>query len=64
MMAIASAIIATYGKQAIDVLYVKDLFGLKLHAESRRRTLETRLRAAISASDGAAAPLPADAAKS
>ncbi len=63
-VSIASAIIATYGKQAIDVFYVKDLFGLKLHAESRRRTLETRLRAAISASDGAAAPLPADAAKS
>ena len=45
-ISIASAIIATYGKQAIDVFYVKDLFGLKLHAESKRRTLETRLKAA------------------
>jgi [protein-PII] uridylyltransferase len=46
-ISIASAIIATYGEQAVDVFYVKDLFGLKLHAESKRRTLEARLRAAI-----------------
>jgi [protein-PII] uridylyltransferase len=46
-VSIASAIIATYGKQAVDVFYVKDLFGLKLHAESKRRALEARLRAAI-----------------
>ena len=36
-ISIASAIIATYGEQAVDVFYVKDLFGLKLHAESKRR---------------------------
>jgi [protein-PII] uridylyltransferase len=48
-ISIASAIIATYGKQAIDVFYVKDLFGLKLHAESKRKTLESRLRAVIAA---------------
>ena len=41
------AIIATYGEQAVDVFYVKDLFGLKLHAESKRRTLEARLKAVI-----------------
>ena len=35
-ISIASAIIATYGEQAVDVFYVKDLFGLKLHAESKR----------------------------
>ncbi len=46
-ISIASAIIATYGEQAVDVFYVKDLFGLKLFAESKRRTLATRLRAAI-----------------
>ncbi len=46
-VSIASAIIATYGEQAVDVFYVKDLFGLKLHAESKRRSLEARLRAAI-----------------
>ena len=48
-ISIASAIIATYGKQAVDVFYVKDLFGLKLHAESKRKTLESRLRAVIAA---------------
>jgi [protein-PII] uridylyltransferase len=51
-VSIASAIIATYGKQAVDVFYVKDLFGLKLHTESKRRSLEARLKAAIAASDG------------
>jgi [protein-PII] uridylyltransferase len=52
-VSIASAIIATYGEQAVDVFYVKDLFGLKLHSEAKRRSLEARLRAAIT-------PLPAD----
>jgi [protein-PII] uridylyltransferase len=51
-VSIALAIIATYGEQAVDVFYVKDLYGLKLHAESRRRSLETRLRAAISPHSG------------
>ncbi|MFQ8432245.1 [protein-PII] uridylyltransferase [Amaricoccus sp. W119] len=51
-ISIASAIIATYGEQAVDVFYVKDLFGLKLHAESRRRALENRLRAAIAPHSG------------
>jgi [protein-PII] uridylyltransferase len=52
-ISISSAIIATYGEQAVDVFYVKDLFGLKLHAESKRRTLETRLKAVIAqASNG------------
>jgi len=46
-VSIASAIIATYGEQAVDVFYVKDIFGLKLHSEAKRRTLEARLRAAI-----------------
>lgn len=44
---IASAVIATYGAQAVDSFYVKDMFGLKLHAESRRRSLERKLREAI-----------------
>ncbi len=51
-ISISSAIIATYGKQAVDVFYVKDLFGLKLHAEAKRKTLETRLRAVIDQADG------------
>ncbi|KAA9005313.1 [protein-PII] uridylyltransferase [Histidinibacterium aquaticum] len=44
---IASAVIATYGEQVVDSFYVKDMFGLKFHAEARQRTLERRLREAI-----------------
>ncbi len=51
-ISISSAIIATYGEQAVDVFYVKDLFGLKLHAESKRRTLESRLKAVIARAEG------------
>ena len=46
-VAIASAVIATYGVQAVDVFYVKDLFGLKLHSKSRRESLRQKLRVAI-----------------
>lgn len=48
---IASAVIATYGAQVVDVFYVKDMFGLKLHAKSRQEALEKKLRQAIK--DGA-----------
>jgi [protein-PII] uridylyltransferase len=51
-ISISSAIIATYGEQAVDVFYIKDLFGLKLQTESKRRTLETRLRAVIDGASG------------
>ncbi len=44
---IASAVIATYGAQVVDVFYVKDMFGLKLHAKSKREILEKKLRQAI-----------------
>ena len=44
---IASAVIATYGEQVVDTFYVKDMFGLKFHSESKQRTLETRMRKAI-----------------
>ena len=44
---IASAVIATYGVQAVDVFYVKDMFGHKIHAKSKRDTIEKRLRTAI-----------------
>ncbi|MEM8576417.1 MAG: [protein-PII] uridylyltransferase [Pseudomonadota bacterium] len=44
---IANAVIATYGEQAVDTFYVKDMFGLKYYAASKQRTLEKRLRAAI-----------------
>jgi [protein-PII] uridylyltransferase len=46
-MQIASAVIATYGAQVVDTFYVKDMFGLKLHAKNRQETLEKKLRQAI-----------------
>ena len=46
-ISIASAIIATYGEQAVDTFYVKDLFGHKLHAESKRAALSTKIYNAI-----------------
>ena len=44
---IASAVIATYGAQVVDTFYVKDMFGLKLHAGHRQENLEKKLRQAI-----------------
>lgn len=44
---IASAVIATYGEQVVDTFYVKDMFGLKFHSESKQKALETKLRNAI-----------------
>ena len=46
---IASAVIATYGEKVVDTFYVKDMFGLKFHTESKRTALERKLRAAIAA---------------
>ena len=44
---IASAVIATYGAQVVDAFYVKDMFGLKLHAKNRQESLDRKLRQAI-----------------
>lgn len=46
---IASAVIATFGAQVVDTFYVKDMFGLKLHAKPKREALEKKLREAIEA---------------
>ncbi|WP_127901067.1 [protein-PII] uridylyltransferase [Solirhodobacter olei] len=46
---IASALIATYGAQVVDSFYVKDMFGLKLHAKGKQEALEKKLRQAIEA---------------
>ncbi|MGL4310652.1 MAG: [protein-PII] uridylyltransferase [Paracoccaceae bacterium] len=51
-ISIASAVIATFGAQVVDTFYVKDMFGLKLHAKSRQDALEKKLRKAVA--DGAA----------
>lgn len=48
---IANALIATYGEQVVDTFYVKDMFGLKYHSANKQKTLENRLRKAIT--DGA-----------
>jgi [protein-PII] uridylyltransferase len=45
---IASAVIATYGEQVVDTFYVKDMVGLKYHADGKRKALERKLRDAIS----------------
>ena len=44
---IASAVIATYGEQVVDTFYVKDMFGLKYHEETRQEMLKDRLKEAI-----------------
>ncbi|WP_299045272.1 [protein-PII] uridylyltransferase [uncultured Tateyamaria sp.] len=44
---IANAVIATYGEQVVDTFYVKDMFGLKYYSDAKQKTLEKRLRDAI-----------------
>ncbi|RME17208.1 MAG: [protein-PII] uridylyltransferase [Alphaproteobacteria bacterium] len=44
---IASAVIATYGEQAVDTFYVKDTFGLKFHSEAKQKALRQKLIDAI-----------------
>ncbi|MEM7317459.1 MAG: [protein-PII] uridylyltransferase [Pseudomonadota bacterium] len=44
---IVSAIIATYGEHAVDVFYVKDLFGHKLRSKNKLAQVERRLIAAV-----------------
>ncbi|MEM6971727.1 MAG: [protein-PII] uridylyltransferase [Pseudomonadota bacterium] len=46
---IFTAIIATYGERAVDVFYVKDLFGLKVHAASKQARLAKALTEAVEA---------------
>lgn len=54
---IFAAVIATYGERAVDSFYVKDLFGHKITQESKRKSLEKRLRAALDP-EAAEAPAP------
>ena len=46
-ISISSAIVATYGEEAIDSFYVKDLFGLKIYSENKQKKIEGRLRKSI-----------------
>ena len=44
---ISSAKISTFGERAVDVFYVKDLFGLKIAAEPRLKSIRARLLQAL-----------------
>ena len=46
-ISISSAIIATYGEQAVDTFYVKDLVGLKIHSKLRQNQIAKKLKDAI-----------------
>jgi [protein-PII] uridylyltransferase len=46
---IASAVIATYGAQAVDVFYVKDMTGLKVTSENKQHIIKGKLHEAIEA---------------
>ena len=50
-LTIANARIATYGERAVDVFYVKDLFGLKVRSETRLETIRQRLLSALAEPD-------------
>ncbi|HUS54091.1 MAG TPA: [protein-PII] uridylyltransferase [Thermohalobaculum sp.] len=44
---IFSAVIATYGEHAVDVFYVKDLFGHKIRSAQKQANIERRLIEAV-----------------
>ena len=50
---IVSSIIATYGEHAVDVFYVKDLFGHKIRSKNKMAQIEHRLTQAIEAASPA-----------
>jgi [protein-PII] uridylyltransferase len=45
---IASAHISTYGERVVDVFYVKDVFGLKVENERKKREIKNALTLALS----------------
>ena len=55
---IASAHVTTYGVRAVDVFYVKDVFGLKVENERKLATLRQALLTALSANDEAVPERP------
>ena len=58
---IASAHVTTYGVRAVDVFYVKDVFGLKVENERKLTQLRAALVAALGGPDEPV-PLPVSAA--
>jgi [protein-PII] uridylyltransferase len=55
---IASAHVTTYGVRAVDVFYVKDVFGLKVENERKLHQLREALLAALANPDEAEVPAP------
>jgi [protein-PII] uridylyltransferase len=58
---IASAHVTTYGVRAVDVFYVKDIFGLKIDNDRKLAALRAALLLALASPDDpqpAAAPPP------
>jgi [protein-PII] uridylyltransferase len=53
---IASAHVSTYGQRAVDVFYVKDVFGLKVENERRLTQLREAILAALASPDEPGAP--------
>ncbi len=53
---ISSAIIATYGEQAVDTFYIKDAFGLKVSSQSKQDQIRKRLAQSIRSGAERAAP--------
>ncbi|MEX0504373.1 [protein-PII] uridylyltransferase [Alphaproteobacteria bacterium LSUCC0719] len=52
---IQTATVSTYGERVVDVFYVKDLFGLQIHNQTRLDTIRDRLLAVFEQLDEAAA---------
>ena len=46
-LSLSSAQIATFGERAVDVFYVKDAMGQKITTDSKKRSVEKALLAAI-----------------
>ncbi len=58
---IASAQISTYGERAVDVFYIKDVFGLKITHDSKIEKIRTQIMAALrEPDDRARAPAAAE----
>jgi [protein-PII] uridylyltransferase len=55
---IASAHVSTYGVRAVDVFYVKDVFGLKVENERKLQQLREALLEALASPDDAPPPPP------
>ena len=46
-LTIANARVATYGESAVDVFYVKDIFGLKITHNEKLKNIRSELLSAI-----------------